>query len=53
VQLTDFALVRGLLILAAGFQAALPGGHGRLHPRLDLGVLQIVLAAGIDELPPP
>src|SRR4030095_150895 len=49
-QLTYLALVSDLLILAARLQPAFPGGDERLHPRLALGLREIVLPAGIHEL---
>src|SRR5258708_1588127 len=49
-QLADLALVDGLLILAARLQPALAGGHERLHPGFHLGLLEVVLAARVDEL---
>ena len=49
-ELPHLAFVDDLLILAPGLQAALAPLHERLHRRLDLGLLEVMLPAGVDEL---
>jgi len=39
----------GLLVLAARLQAALAGLEERLHPALNLRLLEVMLPAGVDE----
>src|SRR5262245_36132033 len=52
-QLADLNLVRGLLVFGPLLESALAGLHERVHPRLDLGLLEIVLAAHVHELSLP
>jgi len=49
-ELPQLALVDGLLIFAPRLEPPIAGGHKRLHPRVDLGLLEVVLAARINEL---
>src|SRR5262249_40137580 len=46
-------LVGGLLVFGPRLEAPLAGLHERVHPRLDLGLLEVVLAAHVHELPLP
>src|SRR5215472_13450317 len=49
-QLAHLGLVHCLLVLGAGLEAALPALDERVHPPLDLGLLEVVLAAHVHEL---
>src|SRR5262249_15167974 len=49
-ELADFAVVDCLLVLRSGLQATLAGLEERLHPALDLGLREVVLAAHVHEL---
>src|SRR5262249_425292 len=50
-QLPHLGLMDGLLVLGPGLEAALAALHERVHPSLDLGLLEVVLAAHVHELP--
>ena len=48
-ELLHFLLVDRTLVVGLGLQAALARLHERLHPGLDLGLLQVVLPADVHE----
>src|SRR5262249_52093571 len=52
-QLTHLGLVHRLLVFGARLEPPLTRLDERVHPPLDLGLLEIVLAAHVHELPLP
>src|SRR5262249_55017702 len=48
-QLAHLPVVGGLLVFGPGLQPALPSLHERVHPALDVRLLQVVLSAGVNE----
>src|SRR5205823_12255712 len=52
-QLAHLGLMRRLLVLGPRLESTLPCLDERVHPPLDLGLLEVVLAAHVHELPLP
>src|SRR5262245_26038602 len=52
-QLAHLGLMDGLLVFGPGLEAPFAALHERVHPPLDLRLLQVVLAAHVQELSLP